>query len=79
MTTAAIRMFRFNHSDSAIDSSYLNTNEPTELAVIVSLTVFIPVVVVGSLFTLGIVVFCVIKRRREKMKKKYSRRYYVED
>ena len=55
-----------------MEPGYLNT---VDLTVLATLSVFIPLVVVSCLATIGIVVFCVIRKKREKNKKKYSRRY----
>ena len=56
-------------SDSVMEPGYLND---TDVTVLVTLIVFIPLVVVGCLATIGIVVFCVIRKQRER---KNLRRY----
>lgn len=69
-TSTSVMIILVCLSDSVMDPGYLNVTDHT---VLVTLVVFIPLVLVGCLATTGIVVFCVIRKHREKIK--HSRRY----
>ena len=66
----------FGHAAS-IHRAYLDTNDPAQLNLIIALIVVLPVLVIVLVSGIGIFVYCVIKTRKKKIKKQYSRRYNI--
>ena len=69
----------FTRSDMpSPESEYLDTSEPKDLAIAITLGVVLPLVVLGYLCCFGTLVLCVLKRRKKKKeKKKLTKKYYA--
>ena len=62
---------------SSSNTALLDTSDPAELALIIALGVGLPLFLLGYLACFGVVIYCIVRRRRKKrMKKEYSRRYF---